>query len=72
VLRATGVYTQAPGSDPLAQRDCGLLNPADADATVPDVGQVAFWLVTGAIGGFEGSLGTDSAGVPRANSNPCP
>ena len=44
---------------------------------VPDVaslpeGKVKFSLVTGVTGGVESSLGTNSAGVPRANANPCP
>ncbi len=72
VLRATGVYTQAPGSNPLAQRDCGLASPADGETVVPAAGDVAFWLVTGVSGGVEGSLGTNSAGAPRPNANPCP
>lgn len=45
VLRATGSYTQAPGTNPLAEKRCG---------------------------GVEGSLGNNSAGVVRANTNPCP
>ena len=31
-----------------------------------------FALVTGVTGGVEGSLGTNSAGSSRPNSNPCP
>ena len=42
------------------------------DALVPDPGSVAFNLVTGMAAGIESSLGTNSAGVPRANANPCP
>jgi N-acetylneuraminic acid mutarotase len=71
-LRSSGVYTQAPGSNPLAQRDCGLASPSDAEAVVPGAGEVAFWLVTGTNGGVESNLGTNSAGVPRPNTNPCP
>ncbi len=72
VLRSSGLYTQAPGSNPLAQRDCDLASPSDAEAVVPGVGEVAFWLVTGKNGGLESSLGTNSVGVPRPNTNPCP
>ena len=34
-------------------------------------GKVEFSLVTGVTGGVEGSLGTNKAGVPRPNTNPC-
>jgi N-acetylneuraminic acid mutarotase len=72
VLRATGQYTQAPGSNPLASRDCGLADPYAPGDSVPDPGEVAFNLVTGVAGGVESNLGANSGGVPRANANPCP
>jgi hypothetical protein len=72
VLRATGQYTQAPGSDPLAAHDCGLTYSSAWDADVPAPGEVAFNLVTGVAYGVESGLGTNSAGEPRANANPCP
>ena len=72
VLRATGKFTQVPGSNPLATRACGVSDPYVFDADVPAPGDVAFNLVTGVAGGVESSLGTNSAGVPRLNSNPCP
>jgi hypothetical protein len=72
VLRATGQYTQAPGSNPLAARDCGLSDPYVFDLTEPAPGEVAFNLVTGVAGGVESGLGSNSAGVPRPNANPCP
>jgi N-acetylneuraminic acid mutarotase len=72
VLRATGQYTQAPGSNPLAAHDCGVSNLYVLDLDVPAPGEVAFNLVTGVAGGVESGLGTNSAGVPRANANPCP
>ncbi len=72
VLRATGQYTQAPGSNPLAARDCGLSDPYVADLDIPAPGVVAFNLVTGIAGGVESSLGMNSAGMPRTNANPCP
>jgi hypothetical protein len=72
VLRASGEYTQDPGSNALAARDCGLAATTLFDAVVPDPGEVAFQLVTGVAGGIESGLGTNSAGAPRANTHPCP
>ena len=72
VLRATGVYTQVPGSNPLADKSCGVVSRFVSDPTLPSPGAVKFALVTGVTGGGEGSLGTNSAGAPRANTNPCP
>jgi hypothetical protein len=72
VLRSSGVYTQAPGSNPLAGRQCGVTDVFVQDLVVPGPGQVRFSLVTGVTGGVEGNLGTSSAGAPRANANPCP
>jgi hypothetical protein len=72
VLRATGQYTQAPGSNALAAHDCGVSNPYVVDLNVSDPGEVAFNLVTGVRAGVESGLGVNSAGVPRPNANPCP
>jgi hypothetical protein len=72
VLRATGEYSQAAGSNPLAIRACGVTDNWVDDETSPPPGKVKFALVTGIAGGVESSLGTDGAGVPRANTNPCP
>jgi len=72
VLKSTGVYTQSPGSNPLADRQCGVADPFVEDLVVPAAGKVRFSLVTGVTGGVEGSLGTNSAGTPRPNANPCP
>jgi hypothetical protein len=72
VLRATGEYTQAPGSNPLAARDCGLTDPWVFDLVVPAPDEVAFTVVTGVAGGVESGLGANSAGTPRLNANPCP
>ena len=72
MLRATGVYTQLPGSNPLADQHCGLSQPFVQDVDEPEVGQVAFYLVTGIAFGIEGDLGTDSEGTTRPNTNPCP
>jgi putative metal-binding protein len=72
VLRSSGVYTQAPGSNPLAEKTCGVADPYLSDLGDPSAGDVKFSLVTGVTGGVEGSLGTNSAGAPRSNTNPCP
>jgi N-acetylneuraminic acid mutarotase len=72
VLRATGVYTQIPGSNPSAARQCGIAGGVAADPDAPAVGSVKFSLVTGVTGGVEGNLGTDGSGAPRPNTNPCP
>ena len=72
VLRGSGIYTQAPGSNALAALFCGLGTPQLHDPVVPGAGRVAAYLVAGVSGGVEGSLGTDSAGVERPNTNPCP
>lgn len=72
VLRATGIYTQGPGSNPLASRQCGLPSEVAPDPAVPGPGGVSFSLVTGTYGGIEGTLGSDGLGVERPNANPCP
>lgn len=72
VLHATGVYTQAPGGNPLADRHCGVLDPWVEDFGTLPLGKVKFALVTGMQNGTEWSLGTNSGGVERANANPCP
>ena len=71
VLKATGVYTQVPGSNPLANRDCGVTEIHSNDLAVPALGQASFSLVTGVQGGVESSLENSTAG-PRPNTNPCP
>ena len=72
MLKTSGVYTQAPGSNALALRACGLTQPVYDDLTAPKPGGCAFYLVTTVVNGVEGSLGTDSHGVPRLNAAPCP
>ena len=72
VLRATGTYTQPPGSNPLADKHCGVSDAYVADFDALPVGAVKFALVTGVTAGVEGSLGTNSAGAERANTGPCP
>ena len=72
VLRASGVYTQDPQAVPLAGRACDLFDPYAMDDSNPALGQGVFHLVTGNAGGIESSLGTDSQGAERPNTNPCP
>jgi hypothetical protein len=72
VLRSSGVYTQLPGTNPLAERDCGVIGFYVSDSDTPPVGAVQFSLVTGIVGSVEGSLGQDSTGTERPNANPCP
>jgi hypothetical protein len=71
VLRSTGIYTQAAGSNALAARQCGLTTTVANDVGMPAPGEASFSLVTGVTSGIEGSLGPSSSG-PRANTNPCP
>jgi hypothetical protein len=72
VLRATGVYTQEPGSNPLADQQCGITDPYAPDTYVPPPGKVAFYVLGPVVGGVEGSIGQDSDGIERPNDNPCP
>jgi putative metal-binding protein len=71
VLRHGGPYTQLPGSNPLAARQCALTEPRAFDDVEPAPGQAAFFLTTGAFNG-ESGLGEDSAGNVRPNASPCP
>jgi hypothetical protein len=72
VLRQTGQYTQAPGSNDVATRFCERLPAELLEDFTPEAGVVAYYLVTGGNGTFESSLGTDGAGQIRPNANPCP
>ena len=72
ILRSTGVYTQAPGSNVMAAKVCGTTSSSYVDNAAQPSGRVAFYLVTGTLGGVESSLGTTSTNVPRPNTNPCP
>ncbi len=72
VLRDSGVYTQLPGSDPEADRFCGLATTFFDDLHTPAPGEVAHYLVTYGSGALESDLGQDSSGTNRPNDNPCP
>ena len=71
VLRATGEYTQEPGSNPYAGRFCGLTVTYQDDGLSPATGEAFYWLVAGVGAGGEEPLG-DGAGVDRPNDHPCP
>ena len=71
VLKQSGVYTQRLGSNPLAGRSCGVPGPPLANATNPPVGRVSFHLVTGNTAIGESTLGFDSLGQERPNTDPC-
>jgi len=71
VLKAMGVYTQAPGSNALAARQCGVTEAFASETSIPAPGRASFSLVTSVIGGVEGSLGSSGTG-PRPNASPCP
>jgi hypothetical protein len=72
VLKGTGVYTQVPGSNPLAGKTCGVGQLYAEDFETLSPGAAKFALVTGITGGLEGSLGTNSSGATRPSANPCP
>jgi hypothetical protein len=71
-MRIPTILLATPGSNPLAEKHCGVTVQSTAVFDEPDLGIVQFTLVTGVTGGVEGSLGTNSAGIERANTNPCP
>lgn len=72
ILKSAGIYTQDPQTIPLAMRNCGLTDAILLDGADPPPGKAAFYLVTGVRAGIESSLGTNSAGVERPNTFPCP
>jgi hypothetical protein len=71
-LRTLATYTQKPGTNPLAVKVCGQTSTWYTDLNNQPSGSAAFYLVTGLSGAIECSLGTDSFGVLRTNTNPCP
>ena len=71
-LRSSGKYTQSPGSNALVGRYCDLAAAALPDATNPAPGATSFYLAGGRPGSYSTELGSDSAGVIRPNTNPCP
>ncbi len=72
ILRSSGVYTQSPGSNPLAAQTCGLPDPWVEDLNPVAPNAAAFYLTTGVAGGVESDLGRDGDSVLRPNLNPCP
>ena len=72
LLRSSGEYTQADGSNAIAEILCGLTQNWIDDPAAPAPGSAAFYLITGVNAAGESGLGTDSAGVPRPNTHACP
>jgi hypothetical protein len=72
VLKSSGIYTQDPATVPLAAQVCGDPDASVEDDLAPLPGQGVFYLLTGTHNGVESSLGTNSAGVTRPNTRPCP
>ena len=67
------VYTQIPGSNLHARRECGWVFTGWEDVVPVPPGEARFYLVTGVDDvGQESSLGTDSAGAVRPNTEACP
>ena len=66
------VYSQLPGSNPLAAQACGLTNPWMEDFVPPLAGETAFFLSTGETSGVETGLGFDGQNNPRDHDNMCP
>jgi hypothetical protein len=71
ILLVAGLYTQAPGSNPMAMQMCDLPSPWFIDLQTPAAGEVAIYLVTGVSAGVESTLGVDSQVNVRPNANPC-
>ena len=71
-LRASGTYTEPPGSGPVARRQCSWPAEPGFAGTDPPRGDATFFLVSGNLDLHEQSLGTDSSGRERPNANPCP
>jgi hypothetical protein len=72
VQKTGGGYTQDPALVPLAGKTCGVNSDDLIDPVALQPGQAVFYLVTGNGATGESSLGTDSNGVPRTNTHPCP
>jgi hypothetical protein len=73
-LRATGEYTQDPAMEADAALFCNLL-PGQVpvqDTFMPAAGQAVYYVVSQVLGGWEGSLGEASGGLPRPNAGLCP
>ena len=70
-LRTSGIYTQQPGTAPLADAVCGRNAPWWEDPDLPPSGDAAFYLVSPVVTTVEEGPGEDSAGNPRPNDNPC-
>jgi len=73
VLKATGGYSQPPGSNPWALKYCFLPDPLLFDGEEPmEPHDVVYYLVTTVVEGDECALGVDPDSVERAHPFPCP
>jgi len=73
VLEVEGIYTQIPGSNSLATRQCHLSAIIAPDPTaLPAPGGTVFFLVDGFLGFTQAGLGEDGDGQPRPYTYPCP
>jgi hypothetical protein len=73
ILRSAVNYTQTPGSNPLAERQCHLTdNYAEDSSSGLSSGKGVFFLVTGYTGPIQNELGYDSDLNLRRNTYPCP
>jgi hypothetical protein len=71
LLMQTGTYTQPPGSNPLAGKECNLDHCGTGQPQDPPPGGCVFFLVTGNSGSTECPLGNTSSGTPRENTEGC-
>ena len=72
VLKATGNYTQEPGSNPLATQDCGLTQTSMPSTMVPPSGKTIFVFTTGVNAQGESGAGQTGDGQERPLGDPCP
>jgi hypothetical protein len=67
LLKLTGEYTPAAGTDPSATSWCGVATTEMDDTGAPAPGQATFYLVA-----LDGSLGKDGTGAERLVTRSCP
>jgi len=70
-LRASGTYTEPPGSGPVTRRLCSWPPEPGFAGPDPELGDATFFLVSGNLDLHEQGLGTDSSGRERPNAHPC-
>jgi hypothetical protein len=72
ILRSTHSYTQTTGAGGVALTVCGVTNTWYNESFIQPASTAAFYLVSGVSGSTQLSLGADSSGAIRLNTNPCP